>query len=278
MLLVPAHRHLDHPFPALQGGDLPGHLVLQRQLDGLEGVEVLHLDLGAELLLADRPHTDVGLAAHRAFLHVGCADAQVAQDLLELDQVGARFFGRANVRLGDDLQQRHAGTVQVDEGHRAAAFAQAGSGHSLDRVYQLAGILLQVGPRDPNSLNLNLSLILNLNLDPPVPAERQLILADLVAFGQVGVVVILAGEQSVFGDGAVQRQPGQDRLLHGRAVDHRQHARQRHAYRANMRVGRRGRVVSAASAEHFGLRLKLGVDFQADDGFVGDHGILSGRI
>ena len=48
--------------------------------------------------------------------------------LLQLDQVGARFVRGAQVRLRDDLQQRHAGAVQINQGMTASSFAQAGTG------------------------------------------------------------------------------------------------------------------------------------------------------
>ena len=132
-------------------------------------------------------------------------------------------------------------------------------------------------PCNPNSLDLslNLSLSLNLDLDPPIAAERQLVLADLIALGQVGVVVVLARKDRGRVDGAVQGQPSQERLLDRGPVDHREYAGQRHAHRADVRVGRRGRVIRAARAEHFGTGLELGVDFQPDDGFVSGHGLLS---
>ena len=63
------------------------------------------------------------------------------------------LFRRAQIRFGDDLQQRHAGPVQVDQGRRAAAFAEP-SARARHRVGQLAGVLLQVGPRNADALDL----------------------------------------------------------------------------------------------------------------------------
>ena len=81
----------------------------------LEAVDVLQLDLLPERALARRPDADVRLAADVAFLHVRAAGPDVAQDLAQLHQVRARLLRRAHVRLGDDLHQRHAGAVDVDE-------------------------------------------------------------------------------------------------------------------------------------------------------------------
>jgi hypothetical protein len=48
--------------------------------------------------------------------------------------VGHGLGGRAHVGLGDDLEQRRAGAVEVDAGHAVEVFVQA-----------LAGVFLQVG-------------------------------------------------------------------------------------------------------------------------------------
>jgi hypothetical protein len=50
--------------------------------------------------------------------------------------VGDGLFGRAHVGLGDDLEQRRAGAVEVDAGHAVEVLVQA-----------LAGVLLEVGAR-----------------------------------------------------------------------------------------------------------------------------------
>jgi hypothetical protein len=107
--------------------------------------------------------------------------------------------------------------------------------------------------------------VLQLDLQVAVFAERQLVLADLVALGQVGIGVILARKDRQFVDRAVERQPGLDRRLDRGAVDHRQRAGQRQAGGAGARVGRRALVVRGAAAEHLGAGERLGVNFHAHD-------------
>ena len=172
------------------------------------------------------PDADVRLAAHVAFFHVRAAGPDVAQDLAQLLQVGARLFRRADVRLRDDLHQRHAGAVHVDEAVRLA-------GRWVGLVQQAGRVLFQVHAGDADALRL----AVDLDLQPAVHADRQVVLRDLVALHQVGVVVVLAVELGLGGDRAVERQPGHDRQLDGLAVDDRQHAGHAQADRVDVGVG-----------------------------------------
>jgi hypothetical protein len=98
--------------------------------------------------------------------------------------VGHGFPARTHVRLGDDLQQGRAGAVQVDAGHAVEVFVQA-----------LAGVLFQVGAGDADGFfHAVAGLVADLDGQAAALDDGQLELADLVALGQVGVEVILAGE------------------------------------------------------------------------------------
>src|SRR5258705_13873821 len=88
--------------------DMPFDFVLQRQPDKAEGVDVLDFSLGAKLFLPARTHTDVGVAAKRALLHVAIADAGIEDDLLHPRQVFVSLVRRPYVRFADDFSQRHA--------------------------------------------------------------------------------------------------------------------------------------------------------------------------
>ena len=86
-------------------------------------------------------HRTLTSARMRAFLHVAVAGAEIAQDRAQLAQIGAGFLGRADIGLADDLHQRHAATVEIDVGLRRILIVQ-----------RLAGILLQMQPRDADRL------------------------------------------------------------------------------------------------------------------------------
>jgi hypothetical protein len=105
--------------------------------------------------------------------------------------------------------------------------------------------------------------------------HRQLVLADLVALGQIGVEVVLAREDRARGDRAADGQAEADGAFDGAAVEHRQHAGQGDVHRAGLRVRRRAEGGRRAG-EDFRGGVELGVGFQPDDDFpVGDtHGCI----
>ena len=70
---------------------------------------------------------------------------------------------------------------------------------------------------------------LRLDVDHAAEADRQLVLADLIALGQVGIEVVLARPAALRRDVQCAAKPGAQRELDGAAVEHRQrpgHARQ----------------------------------------------------
>src|ERR687891_137915 len=94
--------------------------------------------------------------------------------------------------------------------------------------------LLPVNPGQADSL----ALAVELDVEIAFLADRKLILADLVALGQVGIEVVLAGEDALAGDGAVSRQAGLHRIFDRFAVQNRKHAGQSQANFAGVGVGR----------------------------------------
>ena len=97
--------------------------------------------------------------------------------------------------------------------------------------------------------------------------DRQFVHADLIAFGQVGVEIILAGPAAGRRNRAVRGEGGPEREFYDLLVEDRQHAGQSQTHRAGMPIGV-GTEARRTTAEDFRLGQKLGVHFQADDGFV----------
>jgi len=92
-------------------------------------------------------------------------------------RVGDGLGARTHLRLGDDLQQRRAGAVEVDPGHAVEVLVQ-----------RLAGVLFEVGAGEiDGSLRIANHDFQRAALDDGLGQ-----LADLVALGQVGVEVVLA--------------------------------------------------------------------------------------
>ncbi|CRR45324.1 hypothetical protein PAERUG_E16_London_17_VIM_2_04_14_05465 [Pseudomonas aeruginosa] len=195
---------LDHLAAVLDQLDLALDLVVDRLLDEAEGVDVLDLGAGAEFGLALRSHRDVAVAAQRALGHVAVADAQVAHQGVDRLDVGHGFLGAADIRLGNDLQQRRAGAVQVDAAHALEVFVQA-----------LAGVLLQVRAGDADALA---GAVFQGDVEVALADDGMVHLAGLVALRQVRVEVVLAGEHVLPVDPCVDRQAEQAGHAYGLLV------------------------------------------------------------
>ena len=116
-------------------------------------------------------------------------------------QVGDHLLRRAEVGLGDNLDERHAAAVVVDFGLLRPGV-----------VDQLARVLLHVQLVNAHGAAPH--------LHRPVPADGQIELGDLVGLGQIGVEVVFPVEPAVPGDGAAQGQGGPDGVLHHLPVEH----------------------------------------------------------
>ena len=241
--------------PGFDHANLPLNLILQRFADKAERVDVLHFGFRAKFFLSARSHADVAIAAQRTFLHVAVADPGVEDDLFQAGEVFVSFIGRSNVGLADDFDQRHAAAIQIDgRGFRGLgeAFMQA-----------LAGVFFQMHAGDADLLGA----ATDFDLDGAMLGQGLVILRNLVALGQVGIEIILAGENRSFVDAAVQRHGRQRGELHCFAVQHRQRSRQTQADGTNIGVGRIAEM-SGAGAEDLGRGQELDVHLQPDDRLV----------
>ena len=163
-------------------GDRPYSM---RLFQRAEAVEVLHLEDRAEppgrfvedlLRVADRR---AKCSARSACGPSACWRARRPASGRAAASTGRRtdLLDAVHVRLGDDLQQRHAGAVEIDAGCGAGSswtFLPASSSRWARRMRISC---CAAGQRD---------------LEPARRRERQVVLADLVVLGQVGVVVALA--------------------------------------------------------------------------------------
>ena len=92
------------------------------------------------------PHGDVGVDAQRPLLHLGVGDPELDDRLPEQLQEAARVLGGVDVRAGDDLDERRAAAVEVDE--RVVGAADP-AGAAAD-VRRLRRVLLEVRAHDPD--------------------------------------------------------------------------------------------------------------------------------
>ncbi len=194
------------------------------------------------------------------FFHIRFRDADPAQELAQADQVLGGFVGRAQVGPGDHLDQRHAAAVEIDQ---AATVLVLG----------LTGVFFQVQLGDVDPPDVSLTAALHRHIQVAAARQRHVVLRDLVAFGQVGIKVVLAVEEGDRLDLGVHGCRQQDAFFDHRFVQHRQHARQTGADRADIGVRLVIPRICLAGAENLGGGIELDMGFEANDGFVIGHGI-----
>ncbi len=175
---------------------------------------------------------------------------------MELFQIDHRFFGRAEIRLGDNLKEWRAGPVQVNTGTitRSGEFT----------MHKFASILFHMDAGDTDPLRLP---TVNRNIQPAALTDRIFKLADLVTFRKIGIKIVLPGKDAARRDGAVSRKPGLDGEFYYFFIQHRQSPRQSEADRTSLSVGFRAEFCRAAT-EYFAVGQELNVNFKADDGLV----------
>ena len=248
---VEQHRGLLHRATVFDQVDLPLDFAVDRLLQELEAVEVL--DLATDTVRRARlAHRDVRVAAETAFLHVAVADAQPHHQRVQGARVLGGLCARAHVGFGDDLEQRRAGTVEVDAGLTGVILVQ-----------RLAGVFFEVCAGEVHPVRD----IAHHEIDSAALDHRRFVLADLVALGQVGIEIVLAREDRVVRDLRAHRQSEADRALDRTSVHHRQRARQRQIDRRGLGVGCRAELRRRA-AEDLAVRRQLSVGLEADDDLV----------
>ena len=253
--VIPAARGL-HELAALGDDfDLPGDLILRRAAHAGEAVHVLDLDLRAEGGGAFGADADVHVAADHALLHVAVGDAALVENLDEGVEIRVGHVRAGEVGLGDDLEERDAGAVEV---HAGVAV----------EVGELADILFQVraGDAHPGEAVGGAGAV-ELEVHVAVGRAGLIVLGELVVLRGVGVEVILPVELRVARDLAVEQQSGEHGEAEGLLVRHGQDAGQAEADGADVGVGCCAEGVGAA-APHLRLGLELDVRFETDDSFV----------
>src|SRR5215469_14557314 len=124
----------------------------------------------------------------------------------------------------------------------------------------LAGVFFQMHACDANALA---SASLRGDFDVAVLGKRLVVLRDLVALGEIGIEVILAGKDRVLANLAVEGHRREYREFHRQSIEHRESAWQPEAHRTNIRV-RRIAELRRAAAENLAFGQKMYVIFQPD--------------
>ena len=104
-------------------------------------------------------------------------------------QIVPRFFGTSDVGLAYNLQQRYAGAVQIDETRVAPQI-----------VNVFPRVLFHVDAGQSDSFGYPVKS----DVDVAVGADGKFVLADLIAFRQIGVKVVFARQTAPTRDLAVR--------------------------------------------------------------------------
>ncbi len=137
---------LPHLAARLPDLDLARDLRVDPARDEGEGVHVLELGTRPELARAGRANGDVGIDAQRPLLHLGVRDPELDDRLAEKLQEPLRLLRGVDVGRRDDLDERCASAVEVDERVVGSSDPPGASTH----VHGLRRILLEVRTDDPD--------------------------------------------------------------------------------------------------------------------------------
>ena len=188
------------------------------------------------------------LASHRSWpfsMSASEMSSQRTRRCKRAHQLGG-VVGGAELGPGDDLDERHAGAVEIDVRDRAV-------------VHVLAGVLLEV---DPDQRHRD-HAVGGDDVDRAALAQRLVVLRDLVALRQVRIEVVLAREPRPRADPRPRRQPEPHRELGGARVVDRQRAGQPEHRRIGERVGL-GPERDRRRRERLARGRELDVDLEAD--------------
>ena len=139
---------------------------------------------------------DIGVATQASFFHIAVGNAQILQRQFKRLQIIVGLLGRAQFRFGDDLQQRRARAVIIDQTAVGALVMD-----------QLARVLFQMRAFD---IDLPLLAIRARHPHVPVIGDRFIILRNLISLGQVRIIIIFPVELddgidlTIQGDGDLQ--------------------------------------------------------------------------
>ena len=265
-LVVPAAGGLDLRNPAVQFLGLARGFVMHGAAHRADAVQVLQLDLRAQLLLAVRAEGNVHVAPHLPFFHVGVAQVAVNQDLAQAVQIGDGFLRALDFRLAHQLHQRGARTVEIQRAVRAV-------------VRAFAHVLLQVdagqrhrrsGAGDAFLPVLRIRQIIQRHA--AAETQREVELRSLVVLRHVRVEIILPVPLHHRRRGTAEQHAREDGFFDGSAIQHRQRARQAEADGTGERV-RGFAEFHRAAAEHLAPRAELTVNLKTD----GDDVIFPGH-
>src|SRR5215470_16247527 len=128
-------------------------------------------------------------------------------------------------------------------------------------MQQACCIFFEMDARDADAL----CLAFELNREITIPAQRNIVLRDLVALHQIGIRVVLAVELRVLRNRTVEGQGCHNRISDSLLIDYGQYTRHPHTDGAYVRIWRNQGKVRAKTKKKFAFRQKPAVHFKSDE-------------
>ena len=162
-----------------------------------DGVDVLGLGSGAELLLTLGTQRNVRVAADVSSFHLGVRDVHGLHDVANVPDIGTGKLGRvcscAKDWLGHDLNQGNSGTVKVHQ----RVFRSLNTTGCATYVGELPGVLFHVGALDEHLEHL---AVRDLNIELALKGNWLVILRGLEVLGQIRIEIVLSREAAIWGN------------------------------------------------------------------------------
>ena len=159
-------------------------------------------------------------------MHVAIAHAQPDHQAVQRFGVSHRFFCTVNTGFGDDFEQRRACAVQVDATFFVKQF-----------VGGFACVFFKVSACQLYGFFVGFVFLAHIETQCATDDHGQLKLADLIAFGQIGIKVVFTGKNRNGCDFSVDRQTKSNCFFNRSFVEHGQNTRQGQINGAGLGIG-----------------------------------------
>jgi hypothetical protein len=183
---------------------------------------------------------------------------------LEDAEIREGLVGTGDVWFANDFEQRCSGAIEIDAGR-------------VLHMEALGDIFLEMNSHETDLLVLRRDRFLGIfwvgqivQGNDSAEAKRQIVLADLVILGHVGIKVVFAVEFADFGNLATKHESGQRGETQSLLVHDGKGAGKAETDRTEIGV-RFSAMFHGAAAKHFRSRLQLHVNFQTNSGDVFRH-------
>src|SRR5579859_1639810 len=170
-IIIPATGFLDNPLALMHGSNLALDFVSERSEDRPKRVQILDLDLCSECLATASADRYISVASKRSLFHISAAHSEVPQNRSQGHEILPCQFGRADIRIADDLHQGNACPIDIDQRSRRHRLR-------VGTVSELGGVFFEMHSLDSNAEGFSRVI----DFEPTTDGDRMVILRNLEAF------------------------------------------------------------------------------------------------